>query len=73
MVEIPANLFCTYAMGKFGRKRCLSYSQILAGVTCIAAGFLVDFDPRIPVSLQYKLNLFKNQKCATNISGSLYT
>ena len=73
MVEIPGNLFSYYAMNKFGRKKSLTYCQILAGVTCIAAGFLVDFDPRIPVSLQYTLNLFKNKKCATNISGSLYT
>ena len=53
MIEIPAILFCTYAMDKIGRKPCLAYSQILAGVACIAAGFLIDFDPRIPVSLLF--------------------
>ena len=63
MVEIPANLFCTYAMGKFGRKKCLSYSQILAGVSCIAAGFLVDYDPRIPVSFQNTLDHFESKMC----------
>ena len=52
LVEIPAIIACTYVMDKLGRKPCLAYSQILAGVTCVIAGFLIDYDPIIPVSWQ---------------------
>merc|ERR1712203_230247 len=38
-------------MGKFGRKPLLAYSQILAGVTLIAAGLLINYDPLIPTIL----------------------
>ena len=50
LIEIPGILFCCYAMDKFGRKPCLAYSQMIAGIACVAAGFLIGFDPRIPVS-----------------------
>ena len=43
LVEIPANFFCIYAMDKFGRKPLLVFSQILAGVACIAAGLLTEY------------------------------
>ena len=50
-VEIPANFFCVWAMDRFGRKKVLSCSLILAGAACIAAGLLTDFDSWIPVSI----------------------
>ena len=49
-IELPAILFATYGLDRFGRKPLLAYSQILAGVTLIAAGLLMDYDPLIPVS-----------------------
>ena len=49
-IELPAILFATYGLDKFGRKPLLAYSQILAGVTLIAAGLLINYDPLIPVS-----------------------
>jgi len=38
-VEIPAYFACMKALDIFGRKPVLVISQIIAGVTCIAAGF----------------------------------
>jgi len=38
-VEIPAHFACLFALDRFGRKPVLGISQIIAGVTCIAAGF----------------------------------
>ena len=49
-IELPAILFATYGLDKFGRKPLLAYSQILAGVTLIAAGLFINYDPLIPVS-----------------------
>jgi len=43
LIEIPANFFCVYAMDKFGRKPLLVFSQILAGVSCIAAGLMTEY------------------------------
>ena len=50
LVEIPASFFCVYAMDKFGRKPILALAQMLAGVTCIAAGLLSDVSTWLPVS-----------------------
>jgi len=50
-IELPAILFATYGLDKFGRKPLLAYSQILAGVTLIAAGLLINYDPLIPTIL----------------------
>ena len=47
--ELPAILFATYGLDKWGRKLVLSGCQIMAGVSLIAAGFLMDYDPLIPV------------------------
>ena len=49
IVELPANIFCVYAMDKFGRKPLLTCSQIVAGITCIAAGLTTGLNPWIPV------------------------
>ena len=48
-VELPANIFCVYGMDKFGRKPFLAFSQIVAGITCIAAGLTTGLNPWIPV------------------------
>ena len=48
-VELPANVFCVYAMDKLGRKPFLAVSQIVAGTTCIAAGLCTGLNPWIPV------------------------
>lgn len=59
LVEIPANFFCIFAMDKYGRKPVLAFSQILAGCTCISAGFLRDYDPWIPVCLIVRAAFFE--------------
>ena len=52
LIEIPANFFCVYAMDKFGRKPLLVFSQILAGVSCIAAGLMTEYYAGwLPVSI----------------------
>ena len=38
-VEIPSYIFCVLVMDGWGRKPILVFCQILAGVTCIIAGF----------------------------------
>ena len=40
LVEIPAHFAALLLLDRLGRKPVLGYSQLLAGVTCIAAGFV---------------------------------
>ena len=39
-MELPAYLFCLLSLDRFGRKGILAFSQLLAGVTCVAAALL---------------------------------
>lgn len=38
-IEIPSYIFCILVMDGWGRKPVLVFTQVLAGVTCIIAGF----------------------------------
>ena len=40
LVEIPAHFATILLLDRLGRKPVLGFSQVLAGVTCIAAGFM---------------------------------
>lgn len=39
-VEIPAHFACLLVLDRWGRKPVLGFSQLLAGLTCVAAGFI---------------------------------
>ncbi|XP_057304312.1 uncharacterized protein LOC130641507 [Hydractinia symbiolongicarpus] len=39
-IEFPATLFCVYSCGKFGRKKTVIYSLIIASTTCVIVAFV---------------------------------
>lgn len=47
-MELPSYLFCILSLDRFGRKGILTFSQILAGTTCIAAATI-----SLPEQLEY--------------------
>jgi len=41
LIEIPGCLFCIFTMDCWGRRRVLSFCQLISGICCICAGLMV--------------------------------
>ena len=60
LIEIPSYLFAIVMVDGFGRKTTLVFTQLLAGSTCIAAGFLTHGAAQTTLTLAGKNTLKKS-------------